>query len=193
MKKKWIWAVAAAGVILLAMLASAPPTQRSVPPSEISRKLIPNQTIPPGTPARGTDVEAPEKSVVPSPNKPDTEARLNSRVINAAESVDGVRKAWAVVTTPTGATKTGVSKTQIAVVGVELESSLKGKAAQSTLDEVAASVKEVPDIDRVAVTASPTLVERIRRTAEAIQTGKAPAIYTTDMRHITAELVPRAR
>lgn len=194
MKCNWWWALGAAAVLVLAIMAAMPNQPRTTQPNPITQRQAPNRpSTPSGTPVRGGDVRTPQNSAIPGPVLPDTQARLGLRAENAAASVDGVRSAWAVVTDSKGATRVGNQTGKTALTGVLLESSLKGAARKSTLDEVADAVRDVPGIDKVAVTDDPKQVERIRRISDGLSAGRLPAMYTTDMRQLADQMLSSAK
>lgn len=172
MKRYWMWGAVGAGLVLLAFLAI--PMQRGTRNNQRT-----DQVGPPATQVRESRMENDLGST--GKDAADTPARLNMRVVNAAESVDGVRQAWAVT----------LGKT--ALVGLALETSISDQAGQSTREEAAEQVEELPSIDRATVTSSPAPVSRIRRANEAIAAGSSPAQFEDELRQLLRQLSPASQ
>lgn len=140
---------------------------------------------PQGTPTRSSpnvnDLGIAGRDALERRAEPITPARLNMRVTNAAESIDGVKRAWA------------ITRGTTALVGLELERAVTDPAERSTREEVEEQVEELPEIERAEVTTNPAIVNRIRRVNESIAEGNPPEQYDTEVRELLRLLSPNAK
>jgi YhcN/YlaJ family sporulation lipoprotein len=186
--RSWWWWIAGAGaLLLLGMLMYNPMNMnRNNTPTPITDRGPTSDMSPSGTPI--TD----STRMTPDNNATGMQAQLNERVTNAVKSVDGVRDAWA-VTTPMpnmSSSSTAGSDDTFALVGVNLESSIRGDSEDSTLEEIKAAVKNIPDIDQVMVSSAPTIVNRIKDVSEGIAQGEPMTKFESDMNAIIRDMMP---
>jgi len=111
-------------------------------------------------------------------NNPTTPKLMNQRISDAALSVEGVQRAW------------GVIVGNIALVGLDLDNSIQGKAVTETVAEVATQVKELPNVTRAEVTADSALVQQIRRIADDITSGDPISQFTEELNQLISKIPP---
>jgi hypothetical protein len=183
----WWWILGAGALLTLGLLMYNPmATNRNDTPTPITDHGPADDMSPSGTPI--TD----PTRMTPGDNSAGMQAQLNERVTSAAKSVDGVRDAWAVTTPMPSMTGTADRDNTVALVGVNLESSIRGESETSTLEEIKAAVRNISEIDQVVVSSAPTIVNRIRDVSEGIARGEPMSKFESDMNAIIRDMIPTA-
>ncbi|MGI6082711.1 MAG: YhcN/YlaJ family sporulation lipoprotein [Limnochordia bacterium] len=171
MNRNWIWGLGVAALVLAVALAM-PRTARD---GRMGQDPIP------GSPTRTElDTNRPSTSDLNQPRGPQPmtmSARINSRVTDAARSVEGVDEAWAAV------------KGTTAVVGITVDPSLTARAEEGAKKAVAEQVKELPEIMQVGVTTDPNLTRQIRDIDRAIAADEPATQWDGKLQTLIDELV----
>lgn len=166
MRRAWLWpSIAVASLLLLGLLLA--PGIRQVPGGENVADDGSLQT-PSGTNVRQNMTD----------DNPTTPKLMNKRISDAALSVEGVQRAWGVILDNT------------ALVGLDLDNSIKGTAVNETVAEVKTQVKELPNVTRVEATADSVLAEQIRRIADEIGSGDPVSQFADEIRQLISKIAP---
>ncbi len=119
---------------------------------------------------------APERRQLQAPQQ----TQDSQQVARTAESVNGVERAWVVVSGRT------------AYVGLELDRQNDADDARSIERNVTQQVEnQSPHIDQVLVSSNPDIVKRIQNINEGIVDGRPLAQFQEDLEDIGSRLRPR--
>jgi YhcN/YlaJ family sporulation lipoprotein len=167
------------------------PAQRPLPRTKTTTPApVPKTATPAPAPGPNTTTPSPGPAMKPLPTKPAEISRLMKKLDDEAENVSGVKKAYTVIS--------GTS----AFVGIEManqaaagdKNTTEANNTEAVKEKVASQLEKTePRLTTVNVTATPDLVERLRKVAEGVQKGTPLTSFSTEMAEITRRGTPTTR
>ncbi|MDA8097582.1 MAG: YhcN/YlaJ family sporulation lipoprotein [Clostridia bacterium] len=156
------WVAAILAVFVFTTLAGCSVARRPAPPEQT-----------PGTPPGARAA---------LPTDPREATGLAQKMVNVAESVQGVRSATVVLAGST------------AYVGINVERGMENRQTEEVKRNVATKVKNADNrIARVLVTTDPNLITRLEEIARGIKQGRPVDAFADELRELNKRMTPTTR
>jgi len=138
------------------------------------------------------------KGTTPVTPQPNNERVMADRLANLASQVKGVKAATVVVNRNTtgnnnnmGTNNTTTNNSFTAMVGIELNSDIKGSASESVKKQVADKIKSnEKQVTKVLVTTDPDLITRLKDIASGVINGKPVSSFATEIEELARRIAP---
>lgn len=145
------------------------------------------------------------KGTAPVTPQPNTERVMADRLANIATQVEGVKAATVVVNrnandmgnnndtlgNGNNANNTTTNNNYTAMVGIELNSDIKGTASDNVKKQVADKIKaSEKNVSKVLVTTDPNLITRLKDIASGVINGRPISSFATEIEELARRIAP---